>query len=326
MPSTRLRMRPWLEQQINSNAIPGLEWLNKEQKFFQIPWKHAARHGWDMETDACLFRSWAIHTGRYKLGEKEPDPKTWKANFRCAMNSLPDIEEVKDKSINKGSCAVRVYRMLPNTPKVERRERKSKSLKGSKSRNSRKSTDDSLGLEDIVETRYSSCVPNDHSGYTIQGGSVQNMEIGSTDATLDIAECRMSTEVLQGTQWQETSEMSVDSTNDLYPFQVSPLPPSSNGTEEEGEKCLTEDLEKLLEQPSDWYQMSIDGKGFFINEVGFYDPNVQDQPAESEKMAGGEIELRLSADMKTGLDLISWLDPIIAPIRPSSLSAISCTH
>lgn len=30
---------------------------------FQIPWKHAAKHGWDMEKDACLFRSWAIHTG-----------------------------------------------------------------------------------------------------------------------------------------------------------------------------------------------------------------------------------------------------------------------
>lgn len=42
----------------------------------------------------------------------QPDPKTWKANFRCAMNSLPDIEEVKDKSIKKGSNAFRVYKML----------------------------------------------------------------------------------------------------------------------------------------------------------------------------------------------------------------------
>lgn len=30
---------------------------------FQIPWKHAAKHGWDINKDACLFRSWAIHTG-----------------------------------------------------------------------------------------------------------------------------------------------------------------------------------------------------------------------------------------------------------------------
>lgn len=34
---------------------------------FQIPWKHAAKHGWDMEKDACLFRSWAIHTGQCQL-------------------------------------------------------------------------------------------------------------------------------------------------------------------------------------------------------------------------------------------------------------------
>ncbi|MBN3302583.1 IRF1 factor, partial [Amia calva] len=86
-------------------------------KIFQIPWKHAARHGWEMDKDACLFKQWAIHTGKYKSGVNQPDPKTWKANFRCAMNSLPDIEEVKDKSVNKGCSAVRVYRMLPPVPK-----------------------------------------------------------------------------------------------------------------------------------------------------------------------------------------------------------------
>lgn len=30
---------------------------------FQIPWKHAARHGWSIDRDATLFRSWAMHTG-----------------------------------------------------------------------------------------------------------------------------------------------------------------------------------------------------------------------------------------------------------------------
>uniref|UniRef100_F7CK32 Interferon regulatory factor 1 n=1 Tax=Equus caballus TaxID=9796 RepID=F7CK32_HORSE len=113
MPVERMRMRPWLEEQINSNTIPGLKWLNKEKKIFQIPWMHAARHGWDVEKDAPLFRNWAIHTGKHQPGVDKPDPKTWKANFRCAMNSLPDIEEVKDRSIKKGNNAFRVYRMLP---------------------------------------------------------------------------------------------------------------------------------------------------------------------------------------------------------------------
>lgn len=35
----------------------------QEKTMFTIPWKHAARHGWDLEKDACLFQKWAIHTG-----------------------------------------------------------------------------------------------------------------------------------------------------------------------------------------------------------------------------------------------------------------------
>ncbi|CAL8358458.1 unnamed protein product [Merluccius merluccius] len=112
MPVERMRMRPWLEEQINSCQIPGLKWVNKERKTFQIPWMHAARHGWDLQKDAPLFMKWAIHTGKYDPGVDRPDPKTWKANFRCAVNSLPDMEEVKDKSIKKGTNAFRVYKML----------------------------------------------------------------------------------------------------------------------------------------------------------------------------------------------------------------------
>ncbi|XP_060039980.1 interferon regulatory factor 2 isoform X3 [Erinaceus europaeus] len=129
MPVERMRMRPWLEEQINSNTIPGLKWLNKEKKIFQIPWMHAARHGWDVEKDAPLFRNWAIHTGKHQPGIDKPDPKTWKANFRCAMNSLPDIEEVKDKSIKKGNNAFRVYRMLPLSERPSKKGKKPKTEK-----------------------------------------------------------------------------------------------------------------------------------------------------------------------------------------------------
>lgn len=34
MPVERMRMRPWLEEQINSNTIPGLKWLNKVRGVF----------------------------------------------------------------------------------------------------------------------------------------------------------------------------------------------------------------------------------------------------------------------------------------------------
>uniref|UniRef100_A0A8C5W2R6 Interferon regulatory factor 1 n=1 Tax=Microcebus murinus TaxID=30608 RepID=A0A8C5W2R6_MICMU len=181
MPITRMRMRPWLEMQINSNQIPGLIWINKEEMIFQIPWKHAAKHGWDINKDACLFRSWAIHTGRYKAGEKEPDPKTWKANFRCAMNSLPDIEEVKDQSRNKGSSAVRVYRMLPPLTKNQRKERKSKSSRDAKSKAKRKSYGDS-SPDTFSDGLSSSTLPDDHSSYTAQGYVGQDLDVDLTPA------------------------------------------------------------------------------------------------------------------------------------------------
>ncbi|XP_010896668.1 interferon regulatory factor 2 [Esox lucius] len=143
MPVERMRMRPWLEEQINSSLIPGLKWVNREKRIFQIPWMHAARHGWDLEKDAPLFKNWAIHTGKYQVGTDKPDPKTWKANFRCAMNSLPDIEEVKDKSIKKGTNAFRVYKMLSPS---ERQNKKGKK-RGEKGKNKQTVEPESPSME-----------------------------------------------------------------------------------------------------------------------------------------------------------------------------------
>ncbi|XP_077102731.1 interferon regulatory factor 2a [Siphateles boraxobius] len=128
MPVDRMRMRPWLEQQISSGEIQGLLWVDEEKRIFQIPWMHAARHGWDLEKDAPLFKNWAIHTGKYRPGIDKPDPKTWKANFRCAMNSLPDIEEVKDKSMKRGSNAFRMYRLLSSSEKAVKKVKKKMDL------------------------------------------------------------------------------------------------------------------------------------------------------------------------------------------------------
>ncbi|KAM3625336.1 uncharacterized protein V6R79_010506 [Siganus canaliculatus] len=117
----RLRLRPWLEEQIQSGKYPGVSWLDQSARIFQIPWKHAARHGWSIDRDATLFRSWAMHTGRYRPGKDKPDPKTWKANFRCALNSLPDVCELHEHSRKRGSNAFRVYRMMPSTQTHKRR-------------------------------------------------------------------------------------------------------------------------------------------------------------------------------------------------------------
>ncbi|XP_060271304.1 interferon regulatory factor 1 isoform X1 [Ovis aries] len=288
MPITRMRMRPWLEMQINSNQIPGLIWINKEEMIFQIPWKHAAKHGWDINKDACLFRSWAIHTGRYKAGEKEPDPKTWKANFRCAMNSLPDIEEVKDQSRNKGSSAVRVYRMLPPLTKSQRKERKSKSSRDARSKAKKKPYGE-YSPDTFSDGLSSSTLPDDHSNYTVRSYIGQDLDI---ERTLTPGEegrsvrgpCRLvgrlllldlaGAELVDGglleqamsggggcwVSWQTKAapaltlgfccpealspcgvsstlpnwpipvEIVPDSTSDLYNFQVSPMPSTSEGS------------------------------------------------------------------------------------------------
>ncbi|KFV94195.1 Interferon regulatory factor 1 [Fulmarus glacialis] len=330
MPVSRMRMRPWLEMQINSNQIPGLIWINKDKMIFQIPWKHAAKHGWDMEKDACLFRSWAIHTGRYKVGEKDPDPKTWKANFRCAMNSLPDIEEVKDKSINKGSSAVRVYRMLPPLTKDQKKERKSKSSREARNRSKRKSYED-MRTEESAERLTNTPLPDDHSGYTAHDYAGQEAEVESTSITLDLSPCEVSCSLID---WRPSMEITMaDSTNDLYQLQVSPLASSSEGgyfffptlvfhRSTGGRSSFYHLLIPLqmLEPVQDWHTTSVGGKGFLTNEPGMqtmcsaYSYKEQDGEIDT---TSGEPEFRL-LDQKSSLDF-SWLETV----RPT-MQVIPC--
>ncbi|XP_078470795.1 uncharacterized protein LOC144732993 isoform X1 [Lampetra planeri] len=116
MPVDRMRMRPWLELKLNSGSDPCLSWIDKEKGIFMVSWRHASRSGWNESTDASIFREWAIHTGKFR--EDHVDPKTWKANFRCALHSLCDVRERRDLSTRRGGQAARVYVMLaPRTPK-----------------------------------------------------------------------------------------------------------------------------------------------------------------------------------------------------------------
>ncbi|KAL6092560.1 hypothetical protein STEG23_004569 [Scotinomys teguina] len=324
MPITRMRMRPWLEMQINSNQIPGLIWINKEEMIFQIPWKHAAKHGWDINKDACLFRSWAIHTGRYKAGEKEPDPKTWKANFRCAMNSLPDIEEVKDQSRNKGSSAVRVYRMLPPLTKNQRKERKSKSSRDTKSKAKRKLCGDS-SPDTFSDGLSSSTLPDDHSSYTTQGYLGQDLDV-EQDLTPALSPCVVSSSL---PEWHMQMDIMPDSTSDLYNLQVSPMPSTSEAaTDEDEEGKLPEDIMKLFEQ-SEWQPTNVDGKGYLLNEPGaqpssvYGDFSCKEEPEMDNP--GGDIGMgiqRVFTDLKN-MDSI-WMDNLLThPVR-LPIQAIPC--
>ena len=73
-----------------------------------------------------LYRGiFVIITGKFRRGDERSvrDPKTWKATFRCALNSLPDVQEVPNMSEKRGPNAYRVYQFLE--PKKSRKARKS---------------------------------------------------------------------------------------------------------------------------------------------------------------------------------------------------------
>ncbi|XP_019591679.1 interferon regulatory factor 2 isoform X1 [Rhinolophus sinicus] len=298
MPVERMRMRPWLEEQINSNTIPGLKWLNKEKKIFQIPWMHAARHGWDVEKDAPLFRNWAIHTGKHQPGVDKPDPKTWKANFRCAMNSLPDIEEVKDKSIKKGNNAFRVYRMLPLSERPSKKGKKPKTEKEDRVKHIKQEpVESSLGLSNGV----SDLSPE----YAVLTSAIKN-EVDSTVNIIGPAPESKTGALPSGTFWSitpcsmletvrapdavvgqshldsniedqeivtnppdicqvvevttESDEQPV-SMSELYPLQISPV---SSYAESETTDSVPSDEESTEGRPH-WRKRNIEGKQYLSN-------------------------------------------------------------
>lgn len=94
MCTERQRLRPWLEDKINSGKVPGLYWRDKDKKEFRVSWKHAGKPDFNVDKDAMLFKLWAEHTGKYRPGESA-DPSTWKTRFRCALHKMPDVEEVR---------------------------------------------------------------------------------------------------------------------------------------------------------------------------------------------------------------------------------------
>lgn len=119
MPAERLRLRAWIEKQADSGKLPGLEWDDREKGIFKVSWKHASRQCWSYPKDACVFEGWAIHSGRYRKGHDRPDPRRWKANFRCALNALPDIVELPNQGIARGQDAYKVYQIVKKTAKKD---------------------------------------------------------------------------------------------------------------------------------------------------------------------------------------------------------------
>ncbi|XP_021363371.1 interferon regulatory factor 1-like [Mizuhopecten yessoensis] len=121
-PVERQKMRPWLIELLNKKKTDGLIWEDRDQSTFRINWKHGARNGWNINKDANVFELYAIHTGRHRK-DQSPNPKRWKANFRCALHSLGDVEEVKTEGTTRGNNAYRVFKFLEEKKKPLKRPR-----------------------------------------------------------------------------------------------------------------------------------------------------------------------------------------------------------
>ena len=112
------RMKNWLIRMINSGRFHGLEWINQNKTIFKVPWVHAKRRDYNRERHAALFREWAVHSGTYR---DESDPTVWKMQFRCAINGLKDIVELKDLQTED----YRVYMVCSSRREAERIRKRS---------------------------------------------------------------------------------------------------------------------------------------------------------------------------------------------------------
>ena len=96
-----------------------------------------------------------FYLGRHHDGNH----KRWKANFRCALNSLPDVIELKDLGVRKGDNAFKVYKFIDLNDEKDREEKKKMQMV---TRSSKK-TEGRKGQSKVKESKV---IGSDHYNFT----------------------------------------------------------------------------------------------------------------------------------------------------------------
>ncbi|XP_039186678.1 interferon regulatory factor 2 isoform X3 [Crotalus tigris] len=202
--------------------------------------------------------------GKYQPGVDKADPKTWKANFRCAMNSLPDIEEVKDKSIKKGNNAFRVYRMLPLSERPSKKGKKPKSDKEDKVKQIKQEPEEcSYQLSNGTSPEFSNyCLSSAiktevDSTINIVVVGESHFEVGSGDHMI----VPNPPDICQVVEVTTECDDQPSSMSQLYPLQISPV---SYAAESETTDSMPSDEEKAHSQLQ-WEKKNIGGKQYYSN-------------------------------------------------------------
>ena len=73
-PVDRQKMGPWLKNLLDHETCPGLVWVDRSHRVFQVSWRHRARMGWDMKLDGDVFERWARHTGQSPVEQRRQSP------------------------------------------------------------------------------------------------------------------------------------------------------------------------------------------------------------------------------------------------------------
>jgi len=103
---SRQKLRPWLENLLDKETHAGLQWVDKEERIFQISWRHASSLGFNENAHSDVFKHWAEHTG------KPVDHSKNKSNFRCALASLKDCIQLTKEGDKSGQNAKRTYQFI----------------------------------------------------------------------------------------------------------------------------------------------------------------------------------------------------------------------